>query len=109
MPLYFWDEASATATYLINRLPTPVLNNISPLEKLFGHKPNYPSLKTFGLNVFPTYDHTNLINYLFDLNLVVSLAIVRPIKAIDAYLLMVILTSLVMFYLKNNLFLMLLS
>lgn len=51
-PLNFWDEAFSTSVYLINRLPRPVLQNISPLEKLFGPKPNYPSLRTFGCKCY---------------------------------------------------------
>ena len=30
VPLQFWDEAACTAVYLINRLPTPLLQNRSP-------------------------------------------------------------------------------
>jgi transposase InsO family protein len=32
MPLKFWDEAFLIATYLINRLPTRVIDNKCPLE-----------------------------------------------------------------------------
>jgi hypothetical protein len=32
MPLKFWDEAITTATYLINRTPSKVLNFATPLE-----------------------------------------------------------------------------
>ncbi|KAG6414963.1 hypothetical protein SASPL_122361 [Salvia splendens] len=28
----FWDDAVVTASFLINRIPTPILNNISPFE-----------------------------------------------------------------------------
>jgi histone deacetylase 1/2 len=35
MPLKFWDEAFVTATYLINRLPSKVINDQTPLEHLF--------------------------------------------------------------------------
>lgn len=38
MPLKFWDEAFLTATYLINRLPSAVINFTTPLERLFGQK-----------------------------------------------------------------------
>jgi hypothetical protein len=47
MPLKFWDEAFQTAAFLINRLPIPVLNHDSPIEKLFA-KPAYYFLRTFG-------------------------------------------------------------
>ncbi|WVZ68985.1 hypothetical protein U9M48_017854 [Paspalum notatum var. saurae] len=53
MPLKFWDEAFITATYLINRLPTPVLDGETPLEKLFQQKPNYSLLLTFGCACWP--------------------------------------------------------
>jgi hypothetical protein len=36
MPLKFWDEAFVTATYLINRLPSKVTNNVTPLELLLN-------------------------------------------------------------------------
>lgn len=48
VPLRFWCEALSTAAHLINRLPSPSLNNDSPFSRLFGHKPIYSSLRTFG-------------------------------------------------------------
>jgi hypothetical protein len=47
MPLKFWDEAFIAATYLINRLPTKVLDFATPLETLFHEKPNYSGLQIF--------------------------------------------------------------
>lgn len=41
IPSSFWVEAFQTAIFLINRLPTHVLNNISPYEKLFSKSPAY--------------------------------------------------------------------
>jgi hypothetical protein len=48
MPLKYWDEAFLAATYLINSLPTKVLQFSSPLECLFQEKPNYSVLRTFA-------------------------------------------------------------
>ena len=48
LPKNFWDEGVATATYLINRLPTLVLKNRSPFEVLFKRLPDYKFMKTFG-------------------------------------------------------------
>uniref|UniRef100_A0A803NRU8 Integrase catalytic domain-containing protein n=1 Tax=Cannabis sativa TaxID=3483 RepID=A0A803NRU8_CANSA len=53
MPLKFWDEAFRCAVYLHNRLPTPVLNQLSPIEILFNNKPDYGNLKIFGCLCFP--------------------------------------------------------
>ena len=55
MPVTFSDEAFSTATFLINRLPTRVIDNATPLERLLGNKakPNYNMLKAFGCACFP--------------------------------------------------------
>ena len=52
-PLKFWDEAFLTAVFIINRLPTPVLNNDSPFFRLFNTQPNYTFLCTFGCACWP--------------------------------------------------------
>lgn len=52
LPTKYWGECVLTATYLINRLPSTVLNNISPLEKLYGHPPSYSHLWSFGCLCF---------------------------------------------------------
>lgn len=53
VPLKYWPKAFLTAIFLINRLLTPVLDNMCPLEKLQNKKPNYKSLKIFGCACFP--------------------------------------------------------
>jgi hypothetical protein len=52
-PLRFWDDAFQSACYLINRLPTSVLQFQSPYEKLFNTSPDYLFLKTFGCSCWP--------------------------------------------------------
>ena len=49
---YWWD-AFHTAVFHINRLPTPVLKNQTPYEKLFKHKADYSFLKCFGCLCYP--------------------------------------------------------
>lgn len=49
----FWKEAFHTAVYTINRMPTPILDNFTPIEKLLNQKPDYNFLKTFGCACFP--------------------------------------------------------
>jgi len=53
MPLKFWDEAFITATYLINRLPSKVINNDTPLERLHNQTLDYTMLCTFGCACWP--------------------------------------------------------
>jgi histone deacetylase 1/2 len=53
MPLKFWDEAFLTATFLINLLPSKVINHDTPVERLLHTKPNYDSLRVFGCACWP--------------------------------------------------------
>jgi histone deacetylase 1/2 len=53
MPLKFWDEAFLAATFLINILPSKVINYRTPSELLFGCKPDYMSLRVFGCACWP--------------------------------------------------------
>lgn len=53
MPLKYWSDAFQTSVYLINRLPSSVLQNRSPFEVLFSKTPDYMFLKTFGVSCFP--------------------------------------------------------
>ena len=53
MPKTYWTYAFSTATYLINRLPTPTIIMDSPYHKLFGSQPNYTKLKVYGCLCFP--------------------------------------------------------
>lgn len=52
VPSHFWCENLATAVHLINRLPTPVLHNVSSYSMLFGHTFSYFDLHTFGCVCF---------------------------------------------------------
>ena len=53
LPLKFWDHAFVTATYLINRIPSPTLDNFSPYFKLLNKPPDYSNLKVFGCSCYP--------------------------------------------------------
>jgi IS30 family transposase len=48
MPLKYWDQAFLTATHLINRTPTKILNYDTPLHRLLGVQPDYSNLRIFG-------------------------------------------------------------
>lgn len=57
MPLKFCDDAFLAAVYPINCVPSHVINNQTPLERLFGTKPNYSFLRIFGCAVWPNLRH----------------------------------------------------
>jgi histone deacetylase 1/2 len=53
MPLKFWDEAFPTAAYLINILPSRVINYSTHADLLLREKPDYKSLRIFGCACWP--------------------------------------------------------
>lgn len=53
MPQLFWVEAFQTASFLINLMPTPLLQNKSPFEVRFKTPPDYRFLKVFGCLCWP--------------------------------------------------------
>ena len=53
IPHQFWYEAVCTSMYLINRLPTPNLDNKSPFYRVYHHEPDYNLLKSFGCACYP--------------------------------------------------------
>ncbi|KAJ4718835.1 Retrovirus-related Pol polyprotein from transposon TNT 1-94 [Melia azedarach] len=52
LPIYFWGEGVLAATHLINRTPSPLLNNKTPYEILFGNPLSYNAIRTFGCLFF---------------------------------------------------------
>ncbi|KAG7578958.1 Reverse transcriptase RNA-dependent DNA polymerase [Arabidopsis thaliana x Arabidopsis arenosa] len=48
MPKRFWGDAVLTSCYLINRIPTRILNNQSPFQVLNNQSANIDHLKVFG-------------------------------------------------------------
>jgi histone deacetylase 1/2 len=59
LPLRYWDAAFLTACYLINRMPTPVINKETPLFRLLRVQPNYSFLRIFGYACWPSLQKYN--------------------------------------------------
>lgn len=59
LPIRFWGEVILTASHLINKTPSSVLDNISPYEFLYGTKPSYEHLRVFGSLCFVYYKSRN--------------------------------------------------
>ena len=53
IPLTFLPLAFTTEVHLINRLPTPTLNNQSPFFRLFNSTQYYNKLRSFGCLCYP--------------------------------------------------------
>ncbi|CAM8925259.1 unnamed protein product [Rhodiola kirilowii] len=52
LPRMFWGESVLTATHIINRLPSSVIQGKSPWEKLFNEQPYIDHLRVFGCSCF---------------------------------------------------------
>jgi transposase InsO family protein len=84
MPPSYWADALATATYLINRLPTKTLHMQTPFFALHGSHPSYHDLRTFGAPVTPISQPPPLTNSPLAPLSVLSLATHSITRAISA-------------------------
>lgn len=57
VPFVHWPEATLTTVYLINRLPSPNTQNLSPYQLLFNKSHDYSHLRTFGCECFSLTPH----------------------------------------------------
>lgn len=48
IPIRFWGECVLANVYLINRLPTDVLQGQLPYVVFHGHQPNLDHIRTIG-------------------------------------------------------------
>ena len=48
----FWGEVALTAVYTINWCPSPIVQNQTPYDLLFGSSPSYDLLRVFGCVCF---------------------------------------------------------
>ncbi|KAJ0490449.1 putative RNA-directed DNA polymerase [Helianthus annuus] len=48
LPTRFWGECILTVAYVINRLPSDVIDNKTPYEVLYNQDPSYEHMRVFG-------------------------------------------------------------
>lgn len=48
LSLSYWADCVMAAAHIINKLPSSILKNKTPFEKMFENPPNYSNLKAFG-------------------------------------------------------------
>lgn len=60
VPNYLWVEFVRHSTYLINRIPTKALKDITPYESLRKRKPNIDHLRVFGCKAYAKVDSATL-------------------------------------------------
>ena len=65
VPFRLWSDAFSTAYFLINRLPTRVLNMKTALELLFQEIPDYTFLNVFGCACWPHLRSYNIRKHEF--------------------------------------------
>ncbi|CAN1312477.1 Retrovirus-related Pol polyprotein from transposon TNT 1-94 [Linum perenne] len=57
LPTNFWGYAVSHAVHIINRLPTPILLDKTPIEVLTSEKASYDHLRVFGCLVYSAIVH----------------------------------------------------
>src|SRR4051812_28094167 len=57
LPLRFWAECVFTAVYVTNRLPTPLLSQQTPFERLYQKCPSYSHLRALGCLAYAMDTH----------------------------------------------------
>ena len=86
MPLSFQVSAFQTVVYLINLLPSVLLNFLCPFELLYHKQPHYFDLQSFGCTCFPYLRPYNGTNLTFIRLSVFLLVIVMIMRVINVYI-----------------------
>jgi histone deacetylase 1/2 len=64
IPICYWNDAFATAYFLINRLPSHTIEMQTPLQQLLQESPDYTFFKVFSCACWPHIHPYN--NYKLD-------------------------------------------
>jgi hypothetical protein len=58
LPRRYWAKGLHTSTYMLNHLPTIVIQTVCPHLALFGPTPSYEHLRAFGCTCYPNMTAT---------------------------------------------------
>ena len=86
----FLGEAALHAVHTINRIPSPVIQNQTPYERLFGSPPDYHHLHSSVLLVSFFFSHMSITNLSISLDFVVFLAMAKLKRGIGVMILSLI-------------------
>ena len=92
----FWGEATIHATHAINWIPSPVIQNQTPYERLFESPPDYHHLRSFGSTCFvllQPHEHNKLeprSSLCYFQGFVIFLAMAKLKRGIDVMILSLI-------------------
>ena len=86
----FWGEAAFHVVHTINHIPSPVIQNQTPYECLFGSPTDYHHLCSFGSTCFILFQPHKHNKLSFSLNFVVFLAIAKLKRGINVMILSLI-------------------
>lgn len=53
VPTHYWVDAFSTMTFVIDKLPSKILDNTTPFDILYSRVPSYHNFRVFGCLVFP--------------------------------------------------------
>ena len=93
VPAPFWSKVALHALHAlhaINRIPSPVIQNQTPYERLFGSPPAYHHLRSFDLLVSFFFSHMSITNLSLDQGFIVFLAIAKFKRGIGVMILSLI-------------------
>nr|XP_016468536.1 PREDICTED: uncharacterized protein LOC107791056 [Nicotiana tabacum] len=57
IPIKFWRQCVLAAVYLINKMPSPLMDGVSPYERLYAKKPDLGHLRVIGFLCYAKQVH----------------------------------------------------
>lgn len=97
LPISYRVDAFTTTIHLMNLLSKKILDGVSPIEKLLGHKPDYQRLRVFRCLCYPLLQPYNRYKLQYKSAHYTFLSYALIIRVINVYINSVVYIFLVMF------------